>query len=146
MSVSFFCLYHSSFYLLREHGGYDLVLYINYALLVATLVLCLMVWKTQPGYLKKVDGFDWVKMLDEFEAGSLCPDCSVLRTPRSRHCAFCNGCVDRFDHHCPWVNNCIGRRNYRYFYAFVATQSLFLVSALVASVCYFQLEFSENFK
>jgi len=121
MSFSFFCLYNSSFYILKIHGGYNCILYINYCLFVLTVIFCFAVWATEPGYLKKIDGFDWVEMLEEFENSSLCPECSVLKTPRSRHCNLCMRCVDRFDHHCPWVNNCIGRRNYKYFYAFVVS-------------------------
>jgi hypothetical protein len=83
-------------------------------------------------------------MLEQFESGSLCPECEVLRTPRSRHCNLCNRCVDRFDHHCPWVNNCVGRGNYRYFYLFVTTQSLFLFVVFVTSICYFKIEFVDD--
>jgi hypothetical protein len=78
-----------------------------------------MVWLTDPGFLKTKAGFDFVEIIEEFEPSSICADCCVLKTPRSRHCNLCSRCVDRFDHHCPWVNNCIGRRNYKYFYSFI---------------------------
>ena len=50
---------------------------------------------------------------------NLCPDCSIIKTPRSRHCSTCNFCVERYDHHCPWVNNCIGAKNHHYFMTFL---------------------------
>ena len=144
MSVSFVILCNSTYYLLdkygEEYGGYRWLVNTNYALFCISISLCLIVYATNPGYLESNKNFDWVKMLDEFETGSLCPECAVLRTPRSRHCVLCNRCVDRFDHHCPWVNNCIGRRNYKQFYLFLVAQVLFLVFTLVASCCYFYLE------
>lgn len=36
------------------------------------------------------------------------------RKKKSKHCRYCNKCVDEFDHHCKWLNNCIGKQNYRY--------------------------------
>jgi hypothetical protein len=59
---------------------------------------------------------------------ALCPDCLVVRTPRSRHCNTCNQCVERFDHHCPWINNCVGVGNHSYFVSFL----FFLVCTIVS--------------
>ena len=50
-----------------------------------------------------------------------CKTCDIWRPPRAHHCRACNNCTETQDHHCIWLNNCVGRRNYRYFFTFVAT-------------------------
>lgn len=57
----------------------------------------------------------------------MCPECKVIRTPRSRHCNICNLCVERFDHHCPYINNCVGYNNHVYFLLFI----FFIVANLI---------------
>ena len=53
-----------------------------------------------------------------------CKTCNIWRPPRAHHCRICDNCVEAQDHHCVWLNNCVGRRNYRYFFAFVTTASV----------------------
>ena len=38
---------------------------------------------------------------------------------KTKHCKFCNICVEGMDHHCPWTGKCIGRRNIIPFYIFL---------------------------
>jgi hypothetical protein len=72
--------------------------------------------KKDPGFLKPdTEHFTFIDLLNKINPADLCPDCRVIRTPRSRHCAICNKCVERFDHHCPWINNCVGIQNHNYF-------------------------------
>jgi len=69
-----------------------------------------------PGYVKPdSENFTFIDLLLKLNPADLCPDCRVIRTPRSRHCAICNRCVERFDHHCPWINNCVGAKNHNHF-------------------------------
>ena len=38
---------------------------------------------------------------------------------KTKHCKFCNICIEGMDHHCPWTGKCIGKRNIFPFYIFV---------------------------
>ena len=70
-----------------------------------------------------------------------CKSCNLWRSPRAHHCRICDNCVDTQDHHCVWLNNCVGRRNYRYFYAFVGTGaviSFFMLGASVAQIAIYK--------
>jgi len=82
-----------------------------------------------PGYIKP--HFKFIDVLAKVHPCEMCPDCEVLRTPRSKHCAICNRCVERFDHHCPWINNCVGINNHNYFLVFILT----LIAILVCVIC-----------
>ncbi|KAI2786665.1 Palmitoyltransferase erf2 [Penicillium oxalicum] len=66
-----------------------------------------------------------------------CKTCAIWRPPRCYHCRVCDNCVETLDHHCVWLNNCVGRRNYRYFFAFVSSCTilcLFLIGASLAHI------------
>lgn len=76
-----------------------------------------------------------VARLGAFEVPTkYCKSCNLWRPPRCHHCRVCDNCVETQDHHCMWLNNCVGRRNYRYFFAFVASGTLLGLYLLAASI------------
>jgi palmitoyltransferase len=93
---------------------------------------------------------EFIDILSKIHPCEMCPDCEVLRTPRSKHCSICNRCVERFDHHCPWLNNCVGIYNHNPFLVFIISLLivLFLIIAssvfMLADECYPRLEGDDN--
>lgn len=94
------------------------------------LITCFVAVSKDPGYIKSKSKSELFELYQNFESHLVCPDCVVVRLPRSRHCQFCNKCVEKFDHHCPWINNCIGGKNLGWFLLFVLTTWLSLLVSL----------------
>ncbi len=65
---------------------------------------------------------------------SLCTYCNVLRPPGAVHCHDCKVCVLELDHHCPWTGKCIGKRNLKFFYAFLITLCTHLAVVLILTI------------
>ena len=74
----------------------------------------------KPGYLEaEPENFPYLKLLENINPKHVCPECKVLKTPRSRHCNVCGKCVERYDNHCFWINSCVGVKNHAYYLSFV---------------------------
>jgi palmitoyltransferase ZDHHC9/14/18 len=67
-----------------------------------------------------------------------CKTCNIWRPPRTHHCRVCDACMETQDHHCVWLNNCVGRRNYRYFFAFVGMGSIMALSLIAFTALHIQ--------
>ena len=144
MSLSLLTLEFTVLRILRTQGEAKWVVIAVEVLFGLALSLCTLVACSDPGYLKRDTKMDFVTLLDTISATSLCPDCKLIRTPRSRHCYYCLKCVDRFDHHCPWVNNCIGKGNFAKFYTFVVCQLVYLVFTAICIIMAIKIDFSED--
>lgn len=89
---------------------------------ISTMVVFLTFFYTSckdPGIISPEKKRSFLELLRDINPADLCPDCRIIKTARSRHCAICNQCVERFDHHCPWINNCVGIKNHNAFMLFV---------------------------
>jgi palmitoyltransferase ZDHHC9/14/18 len=81
---------------------------------------------------------------DAEETLSLCHSCNIFRPPRAFHCSSCGVCVEVHDHHCPWVGTCVGRRNIRYFIAFLFWTGLHGLITFIFCLIYIMVKKGEG--
>ena len=106
------------------------------------LITFLVITFKSPGAFKrsKVElNPTWNESMESIHFTMTCPECKIIKVPRSRHCYLCGTCVSVFDHHCEWLNQCIGGGNNVCFFMFIvcliysmvvtATVEVFLVYA-----------------
>jgi len=86
----------------------------------------------------------YVEYLLSGESSKICVTCRCVKEFRSKHCAFCNRCVRKFDHHCPWVDNCVGDGNYKYFVSLLFVEQIAMLSFIVSAVVYYVRFFSRS--
>ena len=60
-----------------------------------------------------------------------CMVCSVYRLRTTKHCVFCNRCIQKYDHHCGVFGKCIGKRNIILFWAFITLVGVELPSLII---------------
>ena len=89
MGTTFLALEFCVFRVLREHNTLEWLCRATEALFGILLLLCALLAASDPGRIKKDERMDFVQLLDSLNPTSLCPDCKLIRTPRSRHCYFC---------------------------------------------------------
>ena len=54
-----------------------------------------------PGYEKKKESVNFIKLYEKYHGDFVCAYCEVRRPSHIKHCQHCNKCVRKFDHHCP---------------------------------------------
>mmetsp|Transcript_14833 Transcript_14833/g.27447 ORF Transcript_14833/g.27447 Transcript_14833/m.27447 type:complete len:515 (-) Transcript_14833:22-1566(-) len=119
--------------------------FLSYLMIVYTC-LCItsattffIVVSKDPGYLTQHPNAKILDLYENYDSFSVCPECVLVKPPRSRHCQCCNRCVAKFDHHCPWINNCVGGGNLGWFYLYVTSTWLSIViSTFIGSMLLFR--------
>jgi ankyrin repeat protein len=69
---------------------------------------------------------------------ALCHSCRIVKPLRSKHCRVARRCVLLFDHYCPFVGATIGLYNYRFFYTFLVTLVLALLTFIGTLIVYIE--------
>lgn len=92
---------------------------------------------SDPGFIK--DSPKYSEKYDEimYTSGNQCKTCKIIKPARSKHCKFCDKCIERFDHHCVWINNCVGVKNHKWFLAFLCSHILITFYGAVAGTLIF---------
>lgn len=64
--------------------------YANGASFIVVFLAFLYASCKNPGTIKPQTGHSFLQLLRDINPADLCPECKVIRSPRSRHCAICN--------------------------------------------------------
>ncbi|CAD8174575.1 unnamed protein product [Paramecium pentaurelia] len=108
-----------------------------------TLLLTWILVKRNPGFVP-CSNKTLMDLLDGYQVDQICPDCSDVKPPRSRHCEICQKCVNKYDHHCPWLSNCVGEKNQYVFITFLFTLILSIVLQIVVQCQILNLKEQQN--
>ncbi|CRH01174.1 palmitoyltransferase, putative [Plasmodium relictum] len=63
--------------------------------------------------------------ISSFDINMLCPTCFLFKRLRTKHCRFCDKCVEIYDHHCVFTLNCMAINNARIFLMWILSNILF---------------------
>ena len=143
MTVTFIALEMTVLRVLRTQDDLLWICRAIETLFSTSIILNILVSISDPGYLKRDEKMDFLTLLETMSPYSLCPECQLIRAPRSRHCFHSQRCVDNYDHYCPWVNNCIGKGNYAQFYLFLVSQLTYLSLFGASAILMLRLDYSD---
>ncbi|GKZ01290.1 hypothetical protein MPSEU_001080000 [Mayamaea pseudoterrestris] len=133
---------------LWDYMGLQIVTLVLYAITFYTLY---KTHTTNPGRLTAADDATtqyWRKMYEQTLEGcattddgsqqsatnhmnNLCHTCHIVKPPRSKHDRYTHACVLLFDHHCPFVGNTVGLYNYKWFYLFLVSFTVYCTFLLI---------------
>jgi len=101
------------------------------------LLTFFVIFFKSPGYLKRTDASlspTWTETMEKVNFTLLCPECKIIKVPRSHHCYLCGNCVSVFDHHCEWLNQCIGGHNNVCFLYFIICMNLNIITTIIVEI------------
>ncbi|KAI4836552.1 palmitoyltransferase DHHC5 [Plasmodium brasilianum] len=75
--------------------------------------------------------------ISSFDINMLCPTCFLFKNIRTKHCRYCDKCIDIFDHHCVFTLNCMGIDNSRIFLSWIVSNILFSFYTLYLYIWFF---------
>lgn len=76
----------------------------------------------------------------------ICLKCKMKTVRYTFHCAYCEKCIEGWDHHCYWINNCIGKKNIDLFFIFLIVLIInILINSYLNIFCIVN-DFDENGK
>lgn len=142
----FFPVFHSGSGVLWDTMGLHVWNWVNMAGIVYSFV---KTNRTNPGrldnshpqiqkwrnlYEKTLESYANDDKDDQQTKWQLCHTCHIARPARSKHDRFTGCCVELFDHHCPFVGATVGLQNYRYFFTFCLTLTLYLFGFWIALI------------